>query len=69
MNIKEGDYTGYNDVNGEPIYVGDTIREGCNGLVSTVIWNQEAGTFTLNGLSDEYCIADAAIEWTKISGK
>lgn len=55
--------TGFCDCHGKPIYVGDTVYEGCNGLVSTVEWNPGRGSFWLNGLGEGYGIENAHIEW------
>lgn len=59
-------YTGHHDTNGNPIYVGDTIKEGCNGLVSTVEFNVKRGSFWLKGLGEGYGIENAEIEWENI---
>lgn len=63
--VPRGTYTGYTDRNGQPIFVGDTIREGCNGLQSTIIWDPGTATFVMQGLGTEYRIEDAPIKWTK----
>lgn len=67
--INEYVYTGYTDMNNIPIFVGDTVKEGCNGLVSTVIWKQELATFGLKGLGDDYVIQDAKIEWEVLNSE
>lgn len=59
--------TGFKDCEGISIFVGDTIKEGCNGLISTVEWRYEAGTFCLKGLGDCYNIKDSSIEWTVLN--
>lgn len=55
-------FTGYKDANGTPIYLGDTIKEGCNGLVAKVILDFEKG-YWLEGLGEGYGIENAHIEW------
>lgn len=59
-------FTGHYDVNGKPIFIGDTILEGCNGLISSVEFNKERGAYWLKGLCDGYSIEDSSIEWEKI---
>ena len=59
-------FTGHYDVNGKPIFLGDTIIEGCNGLISSVEFNKERGAYWLKGLGDGYSIEDSSIEWEKI---
>lgn len=59
-------FTGHYDVNGKPIFIGDTILEGCNGLISSVEFNKERGAYWLKGLGDGYSIEDSSIEWEKI---
>lgn len=56
-------YTGHNDCNGNPIYVGDIIKEGCNGLEAAIVWNNERGSYWLEGLGEGYGIENAEIEW------
>lgn len=59
-------FTGYYDANQNPIYVGDIIQEGCNGIISEVIKNPNCkGGYGLEGCGESYCIADASIEWEK----
>lgn len=60
-------FTGYYDHNNKPIFVGDTIKEGCNGLVSTVEWNGKRSSFWLKGLGEGYGIENSHIEWDKIN--
>lgn len=59
-------FTGHYDVNGKPIFLGDTIIEGCNGLISSVEFNKERGAYWLKGLGEGYSIEDSHIEWEKI---
>ena len=59
-------YTGHNDCNGNPIYVGDIIKEGCNGLEAPVVWNNKRGSYWLEGLGEGYGIENAEIEWSVI---
>lgn len=54
--------TGFKDANNKDICVGDIIKEGCNGLISCVIWDNKKGTYKLQGLGDYY-IEDSNIEW------
>lgn len=61
-----GQYTGFDDINNKKIFEQDIIEEGCNGLISSVVWDNEVGTYKLKGLGDYY-IKDAPIEW-KIIG-
>ena len=56
------------DIHGKEIYEGDVIREGYNGLISYVIYDDEAGTFKLKGLGDTYTIKDAPTEWEILIG-
>lgn len=59
-------FTGHYDSNGKPIFLGDKIKEGCNGLISTVEFNKERGAYWLKDLGDGYSIEDSDVEWTKI---
>ncbi len=59
----EKSFTGHYDNTGKPIFVGDTVYEGCNGLVAKVEFNQERGAYWLAGLGDGYGIEDSNIEW------
>ena len=59
-------FTWHYDVNGKPIFLGDTIIEGCNGLISSVEFNKERGAYWLKGLGDGYSIENSSIEWEKI---
>lgn len=54
--------TGHTDTNGTPIYVGDVVKEGCNGLVAKVVLDFEKG-YLLEGLGEGYGIENAHIEW------
>lgn len=59
-------FTGYYDENGNPLYVGDTVKEGCNGLIRKIVENPKcSGGYGLEGCSPDYSIEDAHIEWTK----
>jgi len=60
---KEGDNTGFKDIYGNPIYVGDIVEEGCNGFQARVTWDYKRGSFWLQGLGEGYGIADSHIEW------
>lgn len=60
-------FTGHYDKNNVPIYVGDTVKEWCNGLVAEVEFNVERGSFWLKGLGEGYGIEDSNIEWEVIS--
>jgi len=62
-------FTGHYDSNGKPIFLGDKIKEGCNGLISTVEFNKERGAYWLKDLGDGYSIEDSDVEWTKIKKK
>lgn len=55
-------FTGFYDANNTPIYVGDIVKEGCNGLVAKVIIDFEKG-YWLEGLGEGYGIENAHIEW------
>ena len=59
-------FTGHYDSNGKPIFLGDKIKEGCNGLISTVEFNKERSAYWLKDLGDGYSIEDSDVEWTKI---
>lgn len=59
--------TGFTDCCGNPIFLGDTIKEGCNGLTSKVVYNKKRGAFWLDRLRDGYGIENAGIEWTVIN--
>lgn len=59
----EKSFTGHYDNTGKPIFVGDTVYEGCNGLVAKVEFNQERGAYWLAGLGDGYGIENSNIEW------
>lgn len=61
--------TGYKDENHIPIFVGDTVQEGCNNLISIVEWRKEATTFCLKGLGESYNIRDAHIEWKVLNSE
>lgn len=61
-------FTGFYDNEGKPIYLGDTVYEGCNGLVRKVVVNQESeGGYGLEGCGPSYGIADAGIEWRVVT--
>ena len=60
---KQKVFTGHYDVNNKPIYLGDTIKEGCNGLISKVEFNKKRGAYWLEGLGEGYGIEDSEIEW------
>lgn len=59
-------FTGMTDYNGEKIWENDIVKEGCSGLIGTVAWHNELGTYWLSGLSEDYVIKDARIEWDVI---
>lgn len=61
--------TGYKDENQIPIFVGDTVWEGCNGFISTVEWRQEVATFCLKGLGNDYRISNADTEWKVLNSE
>lgn len=61
--MKSKIFTGHYDVNHKPIHVGDTIKEGCNGIIAKVEFNQERGAYGLEGCSGDYSIEDSEIEW------
>lgn len=54
-------FTGFYDANNTPIYVGDIVKEGCNGLVAKVIIDFEKG-YWLEGLGEGYGIENSD-EW------
>ena len=65
--LSEQDFTGFYDCNGRPIFIGDTVEEGCNGLVCKVIKNPKCiGGYGLEGCGPGYTIDDSEIEWTVI---
>ena len=55
-------FTGFFDSNGKQIHVGDKVKETCNGLIGTVGWDAEAGTYKLVEYGDYY-ITDADTDW------
>lgn len=55
-------FTGFFDSNGKRIYVGNKVKETCNGLIGTVGWDAEAGTYKLMEYGDYY-ITDADTDW------
>lgn len=59
------EYTGKNDNNGKKIFENDIIEEGCNGFISSVIYDNDIGTYKLKDLGNYY-IKDASIEWEVI---
>lgn len=61
INNSEKIFTGHYDMN-KPIYVGDKVKEGCNGIISEVEFNQKRGTYGLKGCSGDYNIKDSEIE-------
>lgn len=61
-----GRYTGAKDNKGRLIYENDIIEEGCNGLRSIVVWDEEEFTYKLKGLGIGYEIKNAHIEWENI---
>lgn len=64
--ISQKKFTGYYDSNHCPIYVGDTVKEACNGLIRKVVENHLCvGGYGLEGCCPDYNIEDADIEWTK----
>jgi len=58
-------FTNAFDCNKTPIYNGDIVKEGCNGLIGVVSFDEESCTYKLKGFGDYY-IKDAAVEWTVI---
>ena len=62
-------YTGHMDSLGNPIFVGDVVKEGCNGLVAEVEFNKERGAYHLKGLGEGYGIEDSEIEWEVVATK
>lgn len=62
---KLGEFTGFKDCKGNPIYVGSKVKEYCNGLVGTVGWDNKKGTYKLMEYGDYY-IEDSDIEWEVI---
>ena len=61
-----GQYTGMVDYEDNRIWEDDIIKEGCNGLVGRVIWDNKLGTYRLAGLGEDYVIKDARLEWEVI---
>lgn len=59
------EFTNHYDINGVPIYVGDTVKEWCNGLVSKVIFDKERGSYWLEGLGEGYGIENVG-DWEVI---
>ena len=60
-------YTGMIDFEGIKIWENDIIIEGCNGLIGSVIWKDELGTYGLEGFGEDYVMKDARLEWSVIS--
>lgn len=60
-----GQYTGLEDSKGKRIFENDIIEEGCNGFISSVVWDNKIGTYKLKDLGNYY-IKDAPIEWEVI---
>lgn len=58
-----GQYIGQNDINNKEIFEGDIVKEGCNGLIGTVVWDNSLGTYKLKEF-EGYYIKDA--EWEVI---
>jgi hypothetical protein len=59
-------YTGCVDRNSVKIFEGDIAREGCNGLVREIIWDNSEHVYKLKGTGYGYTIDDSYIEWTII---
>ena len=57
-------FTGKYDHYGKEIFEDDIVLEEQDNLISTVIWDDELGTFRLEGLADNYCIKDAHFKWS-----
>lgn len=54
------------DWKGRQIWENDIIEEGCNGLITKVVWNNHSACFRLDGLGDSYKCDDSSIEWEVI---
>lgn len=57
------EYTGKQDADRKDIFVGDIVEEGCNGLVGAVVWDNQLGTYRIEGLGEGYTIAESHISW------
>ena len=64
-----GQYTNKKDINGTKIFEYDIVKEGCNGLIGVVVWDDDLATYKLDGFGEGYTIQDAEIEWEIIGNK
>ena len=64
---QKGDSTGFFDEYGNEIFVGDIVKEACNGLEAEVIWDYKRGSFWMKNLGEGYDIEDSHIEWEIIA--
>ncbi len=69
MNIPKGTFTEHYDAEGIPIYVGDIVVEGCNGLKAEVVFDKEKGALWLKGLGEGYGIENSHIEWDVVESE
>lgn len=64
-----GQYTNKKDINGIKIFEYDIVKEGCNGRIGVVVWDDDLATYKLDGFGEGYTIQDAECEWEIIGNK
>lgn len=61
--MRNSKFTGFYDCKKRPIYIGDKVKEWCNGFEGTVGWDKEKGTYKIIELGEGYEIENSHIEW------